>query len=109
MDNCKEIAIPMGSRTYVDQDKFGILINITRYQGMIGSLLYLTASHHDIICSVCLCARFQENRKESHLAPVKRIMKYLKGITNVGLWYPDYSIYGLIGYSNSDYADCKTD
>ena len=56
MDNCKSIHMPMGSGTYVDQDESGISIDITKYRGMIGSLLYLTASRPDIMFSVCLCA-----------------------------------------------------
>ncbi|RZB42673.1 hypothetical protein D0Y65_053311 [Glycine soja] len=33
-------------------------------------------------------ARYQAIPKESHLTASKRIIKYLKGTTNVGLWYP---------------------
>lgn len=58
MDNCKEMATPMGFGTYVDQYKYGVSIDITKYWGMIGSLLYFTASHPDMIFSVCLCAWF---------------------------------------------------
>jgi hypothetical protein len=58
MDACKNIATPMGSGTYLDQDEFGTPIDITKYRGMIGSLLYLTDSRPDIMFSVCLCARF---------------------------------------------------
>ncbi|GJU11586.1 copia protein [Tanacetum coccineum] len=47
-------------------------VDSTKYQGMIGSLLYLTASRPDIMFSVCLCARFQEDPKTSHLEAVKR-------------------------------------
>ena len=36
----------------------------TKYRGMIGSLLYLTASRPDIMHSVCLCARFQSGKME---------------------------------------------
>lgn len=99
----------MGSGTYVDQYEFSVSIDITEYQGMIGSLLYLTASHLDIMFSVCLCAWFQANPEESHLASVKRIMKYLKGTTNVSLWYPKGSICYFLDYSDSDYPGCKTD
>ncbi|GJW80676.1 retrovirus-related pol polyprotein from transposon TNT 1-94 [Tanacetum coccineum] len=53
-------------------------VNETRYRGMIGSLMYLTASRPDIQFSTCLCARYQANPKESHLIAVKRIFKYLK-------------------------------
>ena len=97
MDNFKVMNTPMGSGTYVDQDESGVFIDITKYQGMIGSLLYLTTSRRDIMFSVYLCACFQENPKESYLMEVKRIMKYLKGTKNVGLWYPKGSICDLVG------------
>ncbi|XP_050916724.1 secreted RxLR effector protein 161-like [Lathyrus oleraceus] len=109
MDSCKVMSTPMGSGSYVDQYESGVSVDITKYQGMVGSLLYLTASRPDIMFSVCLCARFQANPKESHITVVKRIMKYLKGTTNVGIWYPKGSICKLVGYSDADYAGSKTD
>ena len=39
----------------------------------------------------------------------KRILKYLKGNTEVGLWYPSEATLNLIGYSDSDFAGCKVD
>jgi len=59
--------------------------------------------------AVCLCARYQANPKESHFKVAKRILKYLKGTTNVGLWHPSQSPIHLIGYSDSDFAGCKLD
>ena len=76
---------------------------------MIGSLLYLTASRPDIMYSTYLCARYQADPKESHLTPVKRIFRYLKGTPNLGLWYPKDSGFDLIAYSDSDFAGCKLD
>ncbi|KAK6115531.1 hypothetical protein DH2020_007800 [Rehmannia glutinosa] len=72
--------------------------------GMIGSLLYLTASRPDILHAVCLCARFQSNPKESHMSAVKRIFRYLKGTIQYGLFYPKNENFSLKGYSDSDYA-----
>jgi hypothetical protein len=40
---------------------------------------------------------------------VKRIFRYLVHTPNLGLWYPNGSTFDLLGYSNSDYADCKVD
>ncbi|GJZ92672.1 hypothetical protein Tco_0664737 [Tanacetum coccineum] len=60
-------------------DLSGKAVNETQYRGMIGSLMYLTASRPDIQFSTCLCARYQANPKESHLIDVKRIFRYLKG------------------------------
>src|SRR4051812_48556140 len=71
---------------------------------MIESLLYLTASRPDILFSVCLCARFQSDPRESHLTAVKRILRYLKGTTNVGLVYKRSKEYNLVGFCDADYA-----
>nr|KYP72720.1 hypothetical protein KK1_005320 [Cajanus cajan] len=55
------------------------------YREMVGSLLYLTASRPDIMFSICICARFQVRPKEVPLQAIKRILKYLKGTTNLGM------------------------
>lgn len=83
------------------------MIDITKYRSMIGSSLYLTTICPDIMFSVYLSVYFQENPKESHLASVKRIIKYLKGTKNVRLWYPKGGVCDLVSYSNSDYAGYK--
>ncbi|GJY53359.1 hypothetical protein Tco_0445023 [Tanacetum coccineum] len=78
-------------------------VNETRYRGMIGSLMCLTASRPYIQFSTCLCARYQANPKESYLIVVKRIFRYLKGTHSLGLWYPKCLGFDLKGYSDSDY------
>ena len=85
MNDAKEISTPMGTATKLDKDEQGKEVNETMYRGMIGSLLYLTASRPDIMFSVCLCARFQACPKESHLKSVKRIFRYLKGTVDYGI------------------------
>ena len=109
MESCKEANTLMPSSCYMDGDASGKRVDQTKYRGLIGSLLYLTVSRPDIMFAVCLCARCQANPKESHFKVAKRILKYLKGTTNVGIWYPSHSSIHLIGYSNSDFAGCKLD
>nr|GEW45325.1 hypothetical protein [Tanacetum cinerariifolium] len=53
-------------------DESGVSVNETLFRGMIGSLMYLTTGRPDIQFSICLCARYQANPKESHLVAVKR-------------------------------------
>ena len=48
MDQCKSSNTPMSSTTLLDADIKGKDYDIKRYRGMIGSLLYLTASRPDI-------------------------------------------------------------
>ena len=52
----------------MDADEKGKSLDIKKYIGMIGFLLYLTTSRSDIMFSVCLCACFQSNPKKSHLS-----------------------------------------
>jgi len=109
MENCKEASTPMPTNYYMDVDAAGVAVDKTKYRGLIGSLLYLTTSRPNIMFGVCLCARFQSNPKESHLKASKRILKYLKGTSTVGLWYPSHSPIQLVRYSYSDFAGCKLD
>ena len=100
---------PMATATKLDKDESGKKVDITAYRGMIGSLLYLTASRPDIMFATCLCARFQADPRESHLIAVKRIFRYLKGSPNLGIWYPKDTDFNLVGYTDSDYAGCRID
>ena len=85
MENSKHLATPMSTSCYLDKDESDQPIDAKQYRGMIGSLLYLSASRTDIMFSVCMCARFQSNPKFSHLTAVKRIIRYLWGTVNLGL------------------------
>ena len=99
---------PMATATKLGKD-IGAKVDMTEFRGMIGSLLYLTASRPDIMFATCLCARFQADPRESHLVAVKRIFRYLKGTITLGLWYPRESDFNLCGYSDSDFAGCTVD
>ncbi|GJV16585.1 hypothetical protein Tco_1361908 [Tanacetum coccineum] len=90
-------------------DLNGKAVNETQYKGMSGSLMYLTTSRPNIQFSICLCARYQANPKESYLIAIKRIFKYLKGTPSLGLWYLKCLGFDLKGYSDSDYAGYNMD
>ncbi|GJZ46877.1 retrovirus-related pol polyprotein from transposon TNT 1-94 [Tanacetum coccineum] len=104
LEDFKTMKTPMSTETKLTKDEEGESVDNTKYRGMIGSLLYLTASRPDIMFSVCLCACFQEDLKTSHLEAVKRIFRYVKGTTHLGLWYPKGSGIETIVYADSDHA-----
>ncbi|XP_070005473.1 uncharacterized mitochondrial protein AtMg00810-like [Nicotiana sylvestris] len=104
MDESKEIDTPIAIATKLNIDEPGSSFDQKLYRGMIGSLLYITASRPDIVFSVGICAHFQANPKESHLIAVKRTLRYLKGTTDLCLWYPKGSNFNLVGYDDADYV-----
>jgi len=109
IDKSKEAATPMATSCYLSVDEKGNSIDQTKYRGIIVSLLYLTSSRLDIMFSVCMYACYQSSPKESHFFAIKRIMKYLKGTLDVGLWYPKGAKTSLVGYSDLDFVRCKLD
>nr|XP_009772625.1 PREDICTED: uncharacterized protein LOC104222973 [Nicotiana sylvestris] len=107
MSNAKAIGIPMSPSTSLDKDEPGNSVDETKYRGMIGSLLYLTASLPDSMFSVCKCARFQSAPKKSHLTALKIIIRYLIGTVSCGLWYPRSNIFKVEGFSYVDLVGDK--
>ncbi|KAC9209899.1 hypothetical protein E3N88_46193 [Mikania micrantha] len=105
----KPAGTPLAINHGITPDEKGELIDATLYRGMIGSLMYLTASRPDIMFATCLCARYQSKLRVSHLIAVKRILRYLKGTLELGLWYPNDDNFELTAYSDSDYGGCKRD
>ncbi|RVW57818.1 hypothetical protein CK203_115939 [Vitis vinifera] len=58
MEEAKTMKTLMSSSIKLDKDEKGKSIYSTMYRGMIGSLLYLTASRPDIMYSVCFVLDF---------------------------------------------------
>ncbi|GJS95055.1 hypothetical protein Tco_0802023 [Tanacetum coccineum] len=50
---------PMVEKSKLDEDKEGKAVDPSHYRGMIGTLLYLTASRPDLQFSICYVARYQ--------------------------------------------------
>ncbi|WVZ80540.1 LOW QUALITY PROTEIN: hypothetical protein U9M48_028008 [Paspalum notatum var. saurae] len=109
MGDSKPMTTPMSTNTALDADEDGETVDQKEFRGMIGSLLYLTATGPDIQFVVCLCARYQASPRTSHLQAVKRIFRYLKFTPELGLWYSSGSSLSLRGFSDADHAGCRID
>ncbi|XP_040863463.1 secreted RxLR effector protein 161-like [Glycine max] len=66
--------------------------------------MYLTATRPDLMFAVCLVSRYVERPTGMHLAAVKRIFRYLRGIIDFGIIYRRGNEATLIAYLDSDYA-----
>nr|GFA56277.1 copia protein [Tanacetum cinerariifolium] len=87
MESCDPVGTPMEIKDKLDLDQNGTLVDATKYRSMIGALMYLTSSRPNIVHATCLCAQYQAKPTEKHLKEVKRILRYLRGTVNTGLWY----------------------
>nr|GEZ83069.1 retrovirus-related Pol polyprotein from transposon TNT 1-94 [Tanacetum cinerariifolium] len=98
---------PMVEKSKLDEDKEGKAIDPSHYRGMIGTLLYLTASRPDLQFAICMCARYQARPTEKHVHTVKRIFRYLRGTVHWGLRHPKDSSVALTAFADADHAGCQ--
>ena len=104
-------------------DKYGLLlitvpnsirvkkpINQTEYQSLVRSLLYATiATRPDIAQTVGVVSKYNSNPSQLHLTAAKRILRYLKGTTELAIKYQKLDNESLIGYSDADWAGDQDD
>jgi len=65
-----------------------------------------TLCRPDIAHPVNVCARYLDKYNDTHRKAVKRIMSYLKGTSNLGIFYrKGGSNPELVGYSDADFAN----
>nr|GEW56032.1 uncharacterized mitochondrial protein AtMg00810-like [Tanacetum cinerariifolium] len=107
MESSDPVDTPMVEKSKLDEDPQRKAINPTHYRGMVGTLMYLTASRPDLTFVVCMCARYQAKPTKKHLHAVKRIFKYLRENVNRRLWYPKDSSIALTAYADVDHAGCQ--
>ncbi|WVZ84875.1 LOW QUALITY PROTEIN: hypothetical protein U9M48_031847 [Paspalum notatum var. saurae] len=101
MGDSKPMTTPMSTNTALDADEDREAVDQKEFRGMIGSLLYLTATRPDI--------QFAAFPRTSHHQAVKRIFRYLKFTPKLGLWYSSGSSLSLRGFSDADHASCRID
>nr|GEX20643.1 hypothetical protein [Tanacetum cinerariifolium] len=106
-ESCDPVDTPMVEKSKLDEDKVGKATDPSPYRGMIGTLLYLTASRLDLQFAICMCAWYQARPTEKHVHAVKRILRYLRGTIHRGLWYPKDSSVALTAFADADHTGCQ--
>ena len=87
MNKCKPTNTPIATCTKLSKQDEGTKINYTMYKKIARSLMYLTTTQSDILYAVRLISIFMENPKISHWKVGKRILRYIVGTPNYGIWY----------------------
>ena len=104
MSNCNPVSTPVATGLRLTKEGEGRDINPTLFKSLIGSLRYLTITRPDIVYGVGLLSRYMERPKESHWVAAKRILRYIKGTIDLGLFYGYGNEAKLYGHSDSDWG-----
>ncbi|XP_022891861.1 uncharacterized protein LOC111406710 [Olea europaea var. sylvestris] len=103
MEKCNPVNTPVGTRLELRKNKDGD-VDPTYFKSLVGSLRYLTCTRSDILDGVRLISRYMQTPDQSHLNAGKRILHYLKGTINEGLFYTSTNDFKLTGYSDCDWG-----
>lgn len=107
MAECNPVATPADCNVKLEKhDGISNSVDATKYQSMVGSLLYAAvATRPDIAHAVGVVSKFCAEPSEMHITAVKRIFRYLKGTMCVSLNYNRKSkSESVFGYCDADWA-----
>ena len=105
MENCNSSETPAGT-TALGRDLDGPRFNENwDYGSTVGMLMYLAGnSRPDIAFAVHQCARFTHSPRDSHGKAVKRIIRYLQGTKDKGLFFRPTKKLQMDCYVDADFA-----
>ena len=106
MQDCNPIYTPLDSKLKLEPNKEQATKELIKwFQGIIGSLLYITlGTRPDIAYSVIKLARYASNPSLVHVTAAKRILRYLKATKDYKITYSKSGSEYISSYCNADYA-----
>jgi hypothetical protein len=106
MSHCNPVSTPIDTKAKLSAYSGIPLENPTIYRSIAGALQYLTHTRPDISHAVQQACLFMHAPRDSHLALLKRILRYLKGTLEYGLEIRRSTSTGIIAYTDADLAGC---
>jgi hypothetical protein len=106
MIGCNPCHVPMEARLKLSKQSTQLLVDSTTYQSIIGRLRYLVNTCPDLALVVGYVSHFLEEPREDHLVAVKKILRYVAGTCNWGLWFGQKKRNQALstGFSDADFA-----
>ncbi|XP_026384872.1 uncharacterized protein LOC113280467 [Papaver somniferum] len=106
MTNCNPVATPVDTNSKLSATFGPVIEDPTLYRSLDGALQYLTFTRPDISYAVQQVCLFMHDPREPHMQALKRILRYLQGTLDHGLFLSATTLTGLTAYSDADWAGC---
>lgn len=98
----KPAVTPMGVNDKPQENSDDLFVDQRMYRSLIGKLLYLTHTRPDICFSVSYLSRVLNQPSNAHFSAAKRVVRYLAGTRDYGLWFSHGDEGVLEAYSDSN-------
>lgn len=104
MENANSVSTPCVTGLKLSKKGEGKLVDPTIYRSLVGNLMYLTATRPDLMFVVSMISRFMEKPHSEHWEAAKRILRYVKGTVDYGIFYEAGVPVSLTGFTDSDFG-----
>ena len=105
MLDCKPVETPMMQNHSLQQIEGSKLTNQTRYQRLVGKLIYLSHTRPDIAYAAGIVSQFMHKPQTDHWEAVLRIVRYLKGTPGYGILFEKHGHMEILGFTDADWAE----
>ncbi|XP_047342762.1 uncharacterized mitochondrial protein AtMg00810-like [Impatiens glandulifera] len=109
MTDGKKSYTPLDVNPRLSRDEGTCLPDPRLYRALVGSLIYLTITRHDIAYVVGVVSRYMQKPRKPHLEEAKKILKYINTSLDIGLLYEKDAKFVLQGYADADFAGDRDD
>lgn len=106
LQDASSVDTPLEVNTKYHCEEGNLISDPTLFRQLVDSLNYLTITRLDISFAVQQVSQFMQKPHHLHLAAVHRIIRYLRGTSYRGLFFPADSPLRLVAYSDADWAGC---
>jgi hypothetical protein len=107
MTDCKPCSTPVDTQAKLSADLGDPVADPTAYRSLAGALQYLTFTRPDLTYAVQQVCLHMHDPRESHLAALKRLLRYVRGTVDLGLVLHRSSSAELVVYTEADRAGCS--
>lgn len=104
MEDCNEVRNPIVPGCKLIKDDQSGFVDAAVYKQMVGCVMYLAATRPDIMFIAGQLCRYMEAPTEQHMAAMKKLLRYIQGTKELGIFYKKGGSDRLVAYSDSDYA-----
>ncbi|KAL0284824.1 UNVERIFIED_CONTAM: Retrovirus-related Pol polyprotein from transposon RE1 [Sesamum angustifolium] len=104
--HAKSVTTPFPQHIKLSATGGAVLSDPEPYRRLVGRLLYLGFTRPDISYGVQQLSQFLQHPCESHWHAALHVVRYLKGTSTTGLFFPCSSSFKLQAYCDADWASC---
>ncbi|KAA0025288.1 Cysteine-rich RLK (receptor-like protein kinase) 8 [Cucumis melo var. makuwa] len=104
MLGCRPADTPIEFNCKLGNSDDQVPVDKEQYQRLVGKLIYLSHTRHDISFAVSVVSQFMQAPYEKHMEAVNRILRYLKNTPGKGLMCRKTNKKTIEAYTDSDWV-----